>query len=104
MTKTEERYDWTNHPDFSKFYDTKSKITYWILGYFGGGSINIYDSFELAKKMSIECEVSLESIQIDEVLFSRSFKGYKVIFSNEITKNPKLECTFMDNVWSFLTQ
>ena len=70
------------HGDFKKYYDKTSKRNIWVLGYFGGGSINIMEAYELAKEYSKSTGVHLDTVQIDEILHSRRFKGFKFMFSN----------------------
>jgi hypothetical protein len=67
--------------DFRKYYDTTEKRNIWVLGYFGGGAVNIVDAHRLAKEYAKECKVPLETVEIDEVLSSRRFKGFKYLYS-----------------------
>lgn len=88
--------------DFRKFYDTTQKRNFWILGYFGGGSINIVDAYQLAQEYAEANKVPLQSVQIDEIFSSRRFKGFKFIYSQaeqEIEADTDLS---INNVYAFL--
>ncbi len=50
-------FDWRTHGDFKKYYDTNQKRNIWILGYFGGGSVNIVDAFVLATQYASDVNV-----------------------------------------------
>ena len=97
-------YDTKTHGDFRHWYDTNQKRNYWVLGYFGGGSINIVEAHNLAKQFAEENEVSLSSVKMDEILSSRRYKGFKFMFSDE--KNQKIpdesHSTHSDNVYAHL--
>ena len=73
--------EYQNSPDFTKYFDTESKRNFWVLGYFGGGSINVSDAFTRAKHFAEENNVPLNTVQIDEIHTSRRFKGFKFMFS-----------------------
>jgi hypothetical protein len=98
--------DYQNSPDFTKYYDTESKRNIWVLGYFGGGSINVSDAFTRAKHFAEENNVPLNTVQIDEIHSSRRFKGFKFLFSTVDTQQ-RGDCvedlTEMPNVFNFLT-
>ncbi len=96
------KYDRTTHGDFKNYYDTDIKRHYWILGYFGGGSINIIDALELAKEYSLHHNVPLEEIYIDEILHSCRYKHFKFISSN-VEQEPSLDAYQTDKVWQWLT-
>lgn len=95
-------YNWKEHGDFEIRYDTRLKRNYWLLGYFGGGSINILDAYNLAIEYVKDYGVPLDKVRIDEVLHSRRYKGYKVIFSTDEMKACK-KARISDNVWNDLT-
>ncbi len=76
-------YDHTTHLDFEKYYDTTLKRNIWLLGYFGGGAVNIVDAMNLAKQYVASTGVTLESVKIDEIFKSRWCKSYKFLYSNE---------------------
>ena len=99
----EEAFDWRTHGDFRKYYDTKLQRNYWILGYFGG-SINVSIAYLLAQQYAESTGVPLDSVIIDEVSDSSSYKYYKVLYS---TKKQKVEadCNMqLPCVWEFLTR
>ena len=75
-------YDINTHGDFRRCYDTVYKRNYWMLGYFGGGAINIVDAYELAKQFAEAIKVPLESVKIDEIFVSRRYKHLKFLFSD----------------------
>lgn len=91
----------TENSSWDKFYDKKLKRNVWSLGYFGGGSVNIVRAMQIAEEYAKINNVPLESVLIDEVLFSSRYKGYKILFSLEKSKKEKgaFEC---DNVHEFL--
>ncbi len=68
-------------PDFKKYFDSTYKRNYWVLGYFGGGSVNIEKAYDLAMQFSDAIKVPLDSVRIDEILSSRRYKGYKFMYS-----------------------
>ncbi|MFA5299488.1 MAG: hypothetical protein WC389_14965 [Lutibacter sp.] len=95
-------YDIKKHGDFRKLYDTNQKRNYWLLGYFGGGAINICDAYELAKQYSKAVGVPLETVYIDEILSSRSYKHFKYISSTAI-QTAEIDTTKYENVYQLLT-
>lgn len=96
-------YDIEKHGDFRRYFDTRLKRNYWVLGYFGGGAVNITDAYELAKKFSEEVKVPIETILIDEVLQSRRFKRFKYIFSTAENQIAEKESKEIDNVFGWLS-
>jgi hypothetical protein len=92
-----------NHADFDIRYDSRLKRNYWILGYFGGGSVNVLSAYNLATFYSEDYNVPLESIQIDEVLQSRRYKGFKFLYSAE-KMEADMNASISENVFSDLTQ
>ncbi len=98
----EKKYDLTKHPDFKKYYDTTQKRNYWVLGYFGGGSVNIMDAYRVATQYTIaNNKVNIETVQIDEILSSRRFKGFKFIYS-QIEQPKEVGAEEMENVHAWL--
>jgi uncharacterized membrane-anchored protein len=87
--------------DFKKYYDTTQKRNIWVLGYFGGGSVNIMDAYRVACDYSNTINVPIGAVKIDEVLSSRRFKGFKFIYAiTEQTPEPGAEV--MENVHAWL--
>jgi len=102
MAKIENQFGGYN-ADFAKYYDTTLNRNYWVLGYFGGGAISVVDAYAVAQDFANCNRVPLESIRIDEILKSSSFKGFKVVYSlteNQVAEEKKM--WFFDNVWEFL--
>lgn len=89
-------YNRHEHGDFQMLFDTELKRHYWVLGYFGGGSINISEAFELAKDFSQTHIVPLETVHIDEILSSRRYKHFKILYSNDYSENAKEEIAHKD--------
>lgn len=88
--------------DFKKYYDTTLKRNIWVLGYFGGGSVNIVDAYQLALEYAKATNVPLESVHIDEILSSRRYKGFKIIFST-VEQEMESDCNFaIDKVYAWL--
>ena len=89
--------------DFTKYYDATQKRNIWILGYWGGGSIEIEETYELAKEYAKATNVPLKTVKIDEVLSSRRFKHFKFMYSTFI-QDPEPEAVHMDNVYAWLRE
>lgn len=85
--QTPKAYDYTKHGDFRRYYDTKIKRNYWMLGYFSNGSIA--DIYALGLKFSEATGIPLDKIYIDEILDSRRFKSCKFISST--VENQKMD-------------
>lgn len=98
----EEKYDYKTHNDFKKYYDSTRKRNYWVLGYFGGGSINIVDAYDLAKEYAEANKVELNTVKIDEILHSRRYKGFKFIYSG-IDQEPDKDAYVSENVYGMLS-
>jgi hypothetical protein len=95
-------YNIRTHGDFKKYYDTNSKSNIWVLGYFGGGAVNIIDAYKMAVKYTKSVNVPLESIQIDEILSSRRYKGFKFIYSSVSDQIPESDSYKMEGVYAWL--
>ncbi len=98
---SESDFDWTTHGDFKKYYDTTQKRNIWVLGYFGGGSVNICDAYHLSKQYAEATGVPLENVKIDEILSSRRFKGFKFLYSNDVQAS-EAGSEQMENVYAWL--
>ena len=97
-------YDYTKHRDFKKYFDTTQKRNIWVLGYFGGGSVNIVDAYELAKKYAEATNTPLETVKIDEILYSRRYKHFKYIFSSHPEPQQKeKDAAEYENVYQMLS-
>lgn len=94
-------YNTKTHGDFKKYFDSRLKRNIWVLGYFGGGSVNIAEAFDLVKQYAKATAVPLDTVQIDEVLSSRRFKGFKFIYSMDKQKKEK-DAEEMENVYAWL--
>lgn len=95
-------YDYKTHGDFKKYYDSEFKRNYWVLGYFGGGAINIVETYILSVEFAKAINVPLTSIHIDEVLHSRRFKHFKYLYSTEENQKPESDSNVTENVMSWL--
>jgi len=95
-------YNIKTHGDFKKYYDTKIKQNIWVLGYFGGGAVNIINAYKISVQFAKSTGVPLESIHIDEILKSRRFKGFKYIFSSAENQTPEPDSQQMENVHPWL--
>lgn len=95
-------FDIKNYGDFKKYYDTEQKRNIWVMGYFGGGSVNICDAFEVAKLYAEATGVLLDTVKMDEILFSRRFKHFKYVYSTT-QQEPESDAVVMDNVYAWLT-
>lgn len=89
--------------DFKKYYDTELKRSYWVLGYFGGGSIKISEIIPIIAAYAKENGVPFEKVYVDEILASRRFKGFKFISTTEKMENVGVgEVTEMEKVYAWL--
>ncbi len=96
-------YDWTKHGDFKRYYDLDQKRNYWVLGYFGGGPIEIEETYELAKQFSEAVGVPLATVKIDEIFKSRRHKSFKYMYSSVLKQKPEEGTNQMLNVFQWLT-
>lgn len=88
--------------DFQKYFDTGCKRNYWLMGYFGGGAVNVVDAMQVAKDFARAINVPLESIRIDEVHYSNWCKGFKYFFSDAPNQAPDGKAKSMENVFGYL--
>jgi hypothetical protein len=87
--------------DFKKYYDSKLKQNIWVLGYFGGGPVKIVTAYELAQEYAQSTNVPLETVTIDEIMYSRRFKGFKFI-SSQVPQKKEPDAEESDNVFGWL--
>jgi hypothetical protein len=95
-------YNIRTHGDFKKYYDTKYKKNIWVLGYFGGGAVNIIDTYKVSVQFAKSVGVPLETINIDEIFVSRRFKGFKYLFSSIVDQSPEPDSYQMEDVHTWL--
>ncbi len=88
--------------DFTKYYDIEQKRNIWVLGYFGGGSLNVLETLSVAMDYAKATGLPLESVKIDEVLSSRRFKGFKFVYSMAENQKPEEGTSQMLNVHQWL--
>lgn len=88
------------HGDFKNYFDTTLKRNYWLLGYFGGGSINVKDAYEAASEFANAIGVPIETVKIDEVLSSRWCKGFKYLYSTAMNQTPEDGSDHLKNVFA----
>lgn len=88
--------------DFKKYWCKTQKENVWILGYFGGGAVNFKAFKEKAEQFAEEVGVSIDTISIDEVLYSRRFKHFKFLKSTQKNQEPVLHSYKTDNVMGWL--
>lgn len=87
--------------DFKKYYDISQKRNIWVLGYFGGGAVNIQDAYQVGVDYAIKTDVMFNTVVIDEITSSRRFKGFKIVYSTTI-QPPDPEAKQMENVYEWL--
>ncbi|MFA5207447.1 MAG: hypothetical protein WC428_02205 [Candidatus Paceibacterota bacterium] len=87
--------------DFKMYYDKGQMRNIWVLGYFGGGAVNITNALALANEYAKKTGVPVETVCIDEVLSSRRFKGFKYMYSTQFQKKVK-SAVEMENVHQWL--
>lgn len=88
--------------DFKKYFDTTLKRNIWVLGYFGGGTVNITEAMNVAKDYAKDTGVPLNTVGIDEILHSRRHKGFKFVYS-QTEQQPEEGADQMANVYQWLT-
>jgi hypothetical protein len=90
--------------DFKKYYDKERKMNIWVLGYFGGGSLNISDTYTVGRKYSRENKVPMNTVKIDEIFKSSRYKGFKFVFSlhNQEVGSDVDTNNILDNVMAYL--
>jgi hypothetical protein len=95
-------YNIKTHGDFKRYYDTTQKRNYWVLGYFGGGAVNITEAYKIAKQYAKAVNVPLNTVKIDEILHSRRHKGFKYVYSNNEQKY-EIDAIPLENVFEWLS-
>jgi len=89
--------------DFKKYYDTTQKRNYWVLGYFGGGSINVIDAYSIGGELSDALNVPMGTVQIDEIRKSSRYKSFKIVYSLHPNQKPEADSEHSSNVWELLS-
>lgn len=89
--------------DFKMYFCNKLQRHIWVLGYFGGGSINFKAFEEVALDFAKKTGVPIETISIDEILKSRRHKGFKFVWSDAEGQSPLVGSEVMDDVYTWLT-
>lgn len=69
--------------DFKVIYCKETKRNYWLLGYFGGGALNIGDAVAVAQDYAEETGAPVDSVCFDEISLSRFVKHFKYCFGSE---------------------
>ncbi len=87
--------------DFKKYYDSAQKRNIWVLGYFGGGSVNVLSAYIIGVDYANKNNVSIDTVQIDEILSSSRHRGFKFVYSTVI-QDPDKDAEIMDNVYQWL--
>ena len=67
--------------DFKKIYDTSLGRHFWLLGYFGGGALNVISAYEVAQDYAEAYDIPLSTVCFDEVMDSRFVKHFKYCYS-----------------------
>ena len=88
--------------DRKKYQCEKIKKHVWVLGYFGGGSINISNIMKMAEQFSHETGIDINTISVSEVISSRRFKYFKYITSDVIDQTSISDSIIVDNVYEWL--
>lgn len=89
--------------DFVKYFCRKMNRHIWVLGYFGGGSINFTKFEEAAKDFSKETGIPLNKIHIDEISRSRRFKRFKYLQAPYAdNQKPLSDSKVMEDVFDWL--
>ena len=88
--------------DRKKYYCSRQKKHIWVLGYFGGGSINLSSAMEVAAQFSTETGIDAKTISIAEINYSRRFKNFKYLYSDALNQLPLADSIIHDNVFEWL--
>lgn len=88
--------------DFVPYYCNTTKKHIWVLGYFGGGSINYKRFVEVAKDFSDTVGVDINTVCIDEIQNSRRFKYFKYLTSTKPNQIPVDGSVVRNNVFNWL--
>lgn len=88
--------------DRKKYFCEKIKKHVWVLGYFGGGGINVGDLFKVVGQLSYEAGIKIETVNVIEIISSRRFKFFKFITSDEPNQEPLEDSIVVDDVYSWL--
>lgn len=88
--------------DFAKYYDKTMRRHIWVLGYFGGGPVQIGNAMKVATDYAKENNVAVGSVFIDEIFKSTRYKGFKFVYSQTIQR-PADGVEQFDNVLQFLS-
>lgn len=91
--------------DCKIYYCNKLKRHYWLLGYFGGGSIQFGRFKKVAEDFAKVHNCNVEEVQIDEILHSRRLSGFKYLFCPTTDGQEPISgihCE-IDDAWDLLT-
>lgn len=81
-----------------KYFDTKHKRTYWMLGYF---SMNVENIYNKAKEFQEATKLPFNTIHIDEILSSSRFKSMYIMFSTEENQENVDKAEEMEEVYAW---
>lgn len=87
--------------DFTKYFDKGQRRNIWVLGYFGGGPVNIVEAMQVAKDYADATGAPLNTVVIDEILSSSRYKGFKFVYS-QYEQTPEKGSTQLNNVYAML--
>lgn len=88
--------------DFKPYYCTTIKKHIWVLGYFGGGSINFKRFQKVAQDFASSINVDIDTVNIDEITFSSRFKYFKFLTSDTPGQLPIEDSIVANNVMDWL--
>lgn len=100
ITKMRRQY---RNGDFKAYYCQKTKMHIWVIGYFGGGSINYKRLHEAALDFSQSIGCPIDQINIDEIFKSRRFLRFKYMTSEQQNQKPLESSEVLKDVWKWLS-
>lgn len=89
------------HGDFARYWCRQTKREYWLLGYFGGGAINVSAAMSVAKIYAEKTGCDVDDINIDEIQNSRWCKYFKCVYNQKqgLKKPSSGKIRETDNAW-----
>lgn len=91
------------HGDFQRLFCKTANFNYWLLGYFGGGAVNVQDMEIVAKQFAEKNGVPYESVRLDTITSSRRYKNFRYVFSVHKGQVPETNSSVMNDVYNHIT-
>lgn len=87
--------------DFRSYFCQTQKRNYWVLGYFGGGSLDYARVKAVAEAFAEETGYPIDDVKIDEILSSRRYKGFKFVYVTNSPSTPQLQLASAEPIADF---